>query len=1855
MKQTNNAIKFLVAQYRAIFKNAYVKGIATALVVTAGLAAGQAQAAIDNTTFPNQKDTVTVNTGSELQLKAATADAVNLVNFNDVIFNIVGGNPGAAGSPDSGNFLHASGAALTVTAEKATININGAAAANGLALKAAKDKTLTAKFKEINVNQGKLDIDGTGKVDLTVDSFKVGGAAAAAKAAVPAVVSFTGTSGALTVKNALTLGAKGSIAVVAATEDATAAVKATTLSMTDGAINVTGSSSATKAGTLDLTVDSGSITGGTISVVGGTGKTVGGANLNIKFDGTTKKLTVADEAQIKIGASGAVTVSGGTLSASNKVFGTTAQAGTLKVDNTGTLETDTGIAKLVNVDVASGGILDLKGANVDLTAATPDIKFDTTTAAGTVQVAAGSIVKVGDLTVSNTAQGAVGNFVVNTLKVTDKATLSGSTYTIANGLSLAAETTVNTTLDFDNAAGGAIADNGSIVLAGANGKLQVAEGAWTSPVNVTVGSDSANGIVNIGSKAGASGKKVVSSLTMDAGTSFTLKSGTITVGSGADTTATLDLSQADTVSLKDAAAASEIKVQSGGALVLKGTDAVQLTDATNLKTTIAKDSFLKFVGDATLNTGKLKGSVTNNGDFAVIGTVESDGTLTLTGKSLQIADTGVIKANTVKFSDQSNAYTVSGGSVTAVSGLDLGSAGTLTVSGTGVGLNLGVAGTSSAGTVTGKVDVKTGTATVVAGSWTAGEIALSGKLADSKLVVSEGASLTASKLALTSGTATINGNVTVDSLSTLDSANTVANVAGTLTINGIAAAAEGQPENNNGIKVGEKSLAVSAGGNVIITGEALKQVDTTASGSTGFAKGAVTLVDGATLKVDYAEGKTLSADEVNNLRKNLTGTQTDNAAGKGFIDIGLATLKDVTFVEGSNNTQIEWSEAKKYADINATNSDLSNATVVGIKTADNDLKGSLGSLQTADNFTSTEVTLAGSTKLSNAAGNGGKFVSKADGTVLGLNAGSEVKSVELNGGGQVGVIKTTATDSKLIIDSKASSTVVDAIAAKGEVSLNGAVSVTNKLEGAKVAVNRGKTTVGGDVKATGTFDIAKDASADIAGNLTVTQAATVEGDLKAKNATFNNAAKLTGNVTVAGPAGADGTLTAKNTLAVEQGTTKAATVKLSASGANVQNGGTLVADVLETSGNVFVGQFLGENAAAGSAGSVGTGYLEAGRLDLNNKDLVVDPAWGENASIAAIDKFGKVTDAVDTVTNGVSTNGGLLKGNVYALQNAVVGIGADLAETKAALTAAKVLVDGKLSNDASKVGAAVYVAKSVKVANGSKIVVDKAQNQATYNTQTVQNAYASGDLYLGAGSALVVSDAAALHSTKAADGSQEAAVVFDKNNASVYVEQGGSVVLAGSGYGVASKIALFRDKGADQVGGADTAGVKILGNDLVVKSANGLFTHTFTKDTEADTNSFTLTADKAKIKKSFGDASTPAYETAVKYALGFGQLDNTFAGVPGTELKGQTISKAEFDALTKEEQAEFTITNKDGSYSKAYNNALLNAVVMDGTSAKDIDTLTRAGAFSGVAHATVAAGTSTAGAIGARFGLGSTPSNVTAASNNVGGALFVAPIYASMDSDGFAAQGTNYGVDVDLYGAAIGADFEVAPGFRVGGVFNVGSGDTEGNGAAAGSKDDFKYYGFGLFAGYSVGAFSIVGDINYTMVDNDLELNFASIGKYSTSLDSTNLNVGVGAQYAMELGGLAVVPHAGVRYMRVEADDYSVTGVGSYAGSDVSVVAIPVGVTVAKAFVTDTFTVKPLFDLTLTSNLGDDELEGQFNWDGVNLETKVATEILDNFSYGATAGVAMETGNFAAAFGVNYTGSSNTDSFAVSASARYLF
>ena len=347
-------------------------------------------------------------------------------------------------------------------------------------------------------------------------------------------------------------------------------------------------------------------------------------------------------------------------------------------------------------------------------------------------------------------------------------------------------------------------------------------------------------------------------------------------------------------------------------------------------------------------------------------------------------------------------------------------------------------------------------------------------------------------------------------------------------------------------------------------------------------------------------------------------------------------------------------------------------------------------------------------------------------------------------------------------------------------------------------------------------------------------------------------------------------------------------------------------------------------------------------------------------------------------------------------------------------------------------------------------------------------------------------------------------------------------------------------------------------------------------------------------------------------------------------------------------------------YNEANNEFLESEANVDPTSATagvNVESVARISAFGGMAQVALAAGATTYDAIAGRMGVGANGTNLTVADNANGAALWLAPVYKNSSSDGFDADGADYGVDIDLYGLALGADYTLANGLRFGAMFNVGAGDADGQGLGSMVSNDFSYYGFGAYLGYTYNAFSIVGDISYTAVDNDLEASlYGSSDKFDPSLDSSNFSVGVTGQYQIALGSTSVTPHAGLRFSKIDLDDFSDADVGSSSTDDLSVFSVPVGVTVATEFTSSSWTIKPSFDVTLTGNFGDDSVDNTVSWAGTeNLHTNLSSEVLDSFTYGATLGVAAKTGNFSLGLGVNYTGSSNVDEFGVNANARFVF
>ncbi len=1077
----------------------------------------------------------------------------------------------------------------------------------------------------------------------------------------------------------------------------------------------------------------------------------------------------------------------------------------------------------------------------------------------------------------------------------------------------------------------------------------------------------------------------------------------------------------------------------------------------------------------------------------------------------------------------------------------------------------------------------------------------------------------------------------------------------------------------------------------------------------------VALDDWATLSL--ALGNTVTFDEtsLNSLRDNFVVASSQNATtgliNSGFIDIGEAQIAGLDTSTGT----ISWDDLESYKDIIADilQTGLTGATLTNVNASDT-IQANVGNVL-AD--ASTPVLNFGDTTLHQADANG-NFITNEAGTEVDANVISGAHFAVYNGGNLADVTlqggtNTSTTEFAVIASAvdgatEPETTIKSVTAASDDTSfyVAGKTTVTGNVDVGEVVLAK-DLTVNGKTYISEGLNSDEDASGNLVTTGTLTTNDTLEvlgGADFAGNIVANNTA------TFGAANGSDfyptntgaihqyeyyfaGNNTFKNVnlyngAEFDKGVTTAETMTIG-SGVEIYGGASVNADVLQFTANttgqwISVGEPAGKDEATGEEWESSNGYLTIGRLDLAGNTLVTDPDWSKPASIVAIGQLGSATAA----TSALGNDAGTLDGALVALQNSILAIGVtdsteadgDTAIEQIQQTFATYLNDnGALSSDG--VGAIAYVAKAMNLGADDKIVVDASRNAKQYqdlmdgtntNPSAADTAFKTAvngnNAYIGANSVLAFGNAA-LNATRN-DGTtttERAALHFDDDAASIF-GAGGKIVLTGGEFNTIDQVLLFTDNGTGEHNGVTIAAD---GQDIRVESLSGLYYMTLEAGTE--TTGGELMLNHSRLNEVFTSASTPVKNSLVAYAernnnwadgnaevdrlvgdlrkdVTYNPTTNTF-----TDANGATLDSNRFVAIeqTDDQGAVTGYTVYDEA-----DNAVLDYTVMYDASGATAETTARMGAYAGVAQAALAAGASTYDSISSRMGIGAQSSTMTFAENGQGAGLWLNPIYKSHDSDGFDAEGVDYGVDMDLYGVALGADYTLANGLRFGAMFNVGSGDADGQGAASAVSNDFDYYGFGAFVGYTMGAFSVVGDVSYTAVDNDVEANLP-FDKVGASLDSTNFSVGVTGKYELDFNGVSVAPHAGLRYSSIDIDDYSVDGQETYAhfsAQSMDVFSIPVGVTIAKDIVAGSWTVKPSFDLTLTGNFGDDEFEGDVDWEGVsNLVTQTSTEVLDNFTYGATLGVAAQTGNFSLGLGVNYTGSSNVDEFGVQANARFVF
>ena len=772
------------------------------------------------------------------------------------------------------------------------------------------------------------------------------------------------------------------------------------------------------------------------------------------------------------------------------------------------------------------------------------------------------------------------------------------------------------------------------------------------------------------------------------------------------------------------------------------------------------------------------------------------------------------------------------------------------------------------------------------------------------------------------------------------------------------------------------------------------------------------------------------------------------------------------------------------------------------------------------------------------------------------------------------------------------------IASGGTVTLNG---VNGKL------VAKNDSSIGG-VALNGNADFVVNGNGGTLANITastnnqgrasVNAAVNVQGDIGAKNKSLQTVYVMTN-----GQLNTSGDIYTKEL--VNDGSLVAQDITVS-DYMDVSNG-SITADIITTrSLDIFAGSVRANKIIATKKMSI-AGSVKAGKVILSGSNSVIEVGNENNTGVLEVGsldlKGGKLVldpeygqpSTIVAITEVTNETDGVVSvgGDIGVGKNSILAVGTTADEAKALLTKLN-FFDGVSLKEAK--GAVLVANESLHIANGDQVILNsKASNDDLTAALTGGNSFA-----LGADSALVVTDNLA---SKTSDGSKAIIQFANSGNATVTLASGSKLDFE-TALSEQNKITL-----------SNATAQNTTNNGVVISAAGGLLDGNY--DPTTGKISFTLNPDKL-VAQTF-NMSAPVQELAV------------------AALKGNK---------------DYVELDKDGT------KYIQTMTGLDG--GKAVEETARLAVYGGTVQATNLAQHAATDAVVDRMSRANPNGSLVFADNAQGSGLWLSPVYKSHEADSFGADGVSYGVDANLAGLVLGGDFTFEPGIRAGAYFNFGSASIDGQDIGDKVSNDADYFGLGLYAGMTFGQISLVADAGFTQLSNDIEQTpSAKVSKVTADVDSNAITLGLRGEYKLNLASMDVTPHLGVRYTRLDVDSYDAKADGLVvANTDfdtMQMVAIPFGVTISKNIAVGDWTVKPVFDLTLTANAGDTEAKLDTTFVGTKT-LDLTSDAFDSFTYGATFGIDAKYGEkLSVGLNTNYVGSSNADEFGVMGNVRYMF
>ncbi len=694
--------------------------------------------------------------------------------------------------------------------------------------------------------------------------------------------------------------------------------------------------------------------------------------------------------------------------------------------------------------------------------------------------------------------------------------------------------------------------------------------------------------------------------------------------------------------------------------------------------------------------------------------------------------------------------------------------------------------------------------------------------------------------------------------------------------------------------------------------------------------------------------------------------------------------------------------------------------------------------------------------------------------------------------------------------------------------------------------------------------------------------------------------------------------------------------------------------VLDQGSRASIDQVAADNLTIGSAMTASTNpegtIANIGNADFNN--LVVTSSGSGYPTTVCISNLGSSS----------SPSANVITGNVAIGANSALVIGMPQSEYgfNYALPAARVAVLGGPTSSTPKFKSILYVYDNLGVSSNVGITVDGTTSNPSVT---------AGVIRIGENSAIALSSDVTQRALKTGD--DRAAIQFDGK---LTYTDSSKILLNSTRLRDGSILHLFKGTVVKNEAGDSAA-------DLAVESVNGNFRTSirngewtgYTRtDPVSGNNSSPTTPNNGNQGSSgagTGTGSTgtnnPNAGTTTSGNASTG--GNTTGNGNSTSNGGNTLHQTFTRGNFYNQGASIYETMQDAihdltSVGKAGADFLATVAGETFTGGKEAEQAARLGQLGGAYQAAFTVGSITDNIVSSRNGVGSSTGSLIVSNNNNGFGIWLSPMVKVANSNGFESDGLSYGNKVRLADFAIGADYTFTNGSRAGAYFHTGNGKSTGKGLATHTDGDLKYYGAGLYGKYVYNKISLLGDVSYNKITDDVDsdLGLLSYTKASANIDTHMVKAGLVGQYNFDVKSVSVIPHAGVRYTTMYSENYGIKANGNYIAKvkndRLSLVSVPVGVTVEKTFsLGSDWKVKPALDLGLTFNSGDTDATYKTTFIGAK-PASLKAEVVDKVVYNAEAGLKFShKKNADIETGVAYSGSDNTNDVSFYLTGSYQF